>query len=372
MKNSIAFAILVVLMLGMVFGCDEVVVENYSIVLPETESAASAPPSSRGVVKVQVFYVEARDSPNAEKEWRKYSRQIRRQVDDVRILFRSEMERHGHRPKTFGVRRTAQGAVDVKRIKLGLPQYPDTNSVAGELGLSVVGNKTDIRLYFINIQIPNNEKGGTAAGKSAYIWDFENSVIAHELGHVFGLSHDFRDRRFIMSYGNHIRYGSGPRVQEEMSVLSKGAANWLNVQHDFNGRQHGLKRSANRLFSIDINRVERGWEANFITVRLPANHHQSQFSFDSELMHPVILGHLEKPDLKGIYPIVLDYIEAQNLQVTPSQRRVNWFGAGVGHITDYTLRFRLVDIPMDVSLMSISFMTADGERLNTQPDFIYR
>ncbi|RKU12905.1 hypothetical protein C6503_16655 [Candidatus Poribacteria bacterium] len=50
---------------------------------------------------------------------------------------------------------------------------------------------------------------------------------AHELGHAFGLAHDFRNRDYIMSYG-----GNEHR-------LSKAAANWLDVSSFFNANLDG-------------------------------------------------------------------------------------------------------------------------------------
>ena len=51
------------------------------------------------------------------------------------------------------------------------------------------------------------------------------SVTAHELGHAFGLEHDFRNDAYIMSYG------------EAPNRLSRCAAGWLNVNRFFNTDQ---------------------------------------------------------------------------------------------------------------------------------------
>ena len=51
------------------------------------------------------------------------------------------------------------------------------------------------------------------------------SVTAHELGHAFGLEHDFRNDAYVMSYG------AAP------NRLSKCAARWLDVNRFFNANQ---------------------------------------------------------------------------------------------------------------------------------------
>ena len=58
---------------------------------------------------------------------------------------------------------------------------------------------------------------------------FNVGVTAHELGHAFGLEHDFRDNTYLMSYGS-------------QSQLSADAAEWLSVHRFFNTDQTGLNQ----------------------------------------------------------------------------------------------------------------------------------
>ena len=45
------------------------------------------------------------------------------------------------------------------------------------------------------------ERWGKNSGYAVVTGDFDFGVTAHELGHAFGLEHDFRDGAYIMSYG---------------------------------------------------------------------------------------------------------------------------------------------------------------------------
>ena len=58
---------------------------------------------------------------------------------------------------------------------------------------------------------------------------FNLYVTAHELGHTFGLEHDFRDDNYLMAYGSQTR-------------LSADAAEWLSVHPYFNALQTGANQ----------------------------------------------------------------------------------------------------------------------------------
>ena len=68
------------------------------------------------------------------------------------------------------------------------------------------------------------------------IFDTHNTAIPHELGHAFGLQHDYRNDEYIMSYGSaflNIAHSYGTK-------LSTCAAEWLNHHRAFNDVQGDL------------------------------------------------------------------------------------------------------------------------------------
>ena len=82
--------------------------------------------------------------------------------------------------------------------------------------------------YWLEGETVTRTRGGYAViPASGQCFDGESgtSVTAHELGHAFGLEHDFRDDAYIMSYG------AAP------NRLSKCAAGWLAANRFFNTNQ---------------------------------------------------------------------------------------------------------------------------------------
>ena len=77
--------------------------------------------------------------------------------------------------------------------------------------------------------------GGAAlmpASGNCFDGQFGVDVAAHELGHAFGLAHDFRNDAYLMSYG------------ADRTLLSPCAAEWLAVSYAFNADQTAFDEPA--------------------------------------------------------------------------------------------------------------------------------
>ena len=167
-------------------------------------------------------------------------------VKQVQKFYSDEMERHGFGGKTFRLETDVHGKVVVHRVE-GKFSNAHYYGDAIDRSYAEVAEKFDdtrnINLVWIDLDDPNEDwaqVGGAAGGNSfgGVAWlsatDFDiappllfvraYATIAHELGHAFGLPHDYRDDRFIMSYGDSL-------IQDQ---LSRCAAEWLNAHRYFN------------------------------------------------------------------------------------------------------------------------------------------
>ena len=130
-------------------------------------------------------------------------------------FFAEQMQAHGYGSKTFRFETDAQDEPVVHRVD---GQHPNSGYSSDPLYtvLEEIGQVFDLQanIYFLAIDnivsfMPRGGRekkiGGFAAmSANFYITNIAPTVTqitAHELGHAFGLYHDFRDNAYIMSYG---------------------------------------------------------------------------------------------------------------------------------------------------------------------------
>ncbi|MCY3721022.1 MAG: leucine-rich repeat domain-containing protein [Candidatus Poribacteria bacterium] len=173
--------------------------------------------------------------------------QLDRLIKEVQQFYADEMERHGYGRKTFQFETDAQGNAVVYHVigKLEDTAYHDESGIVWD---EIDGQfDTSRHIYLTALDVSSEligiDKNDTACGvgdggndggdalipasghcfiDSVEALKLEYTTAAHELGHAFGLWHDFRNDAYIMSYG---------AVTDE---LAQCTAEWLDVHPYFN------------------------------------------------------------------------------------------------------------------------------------------
>ena len=178
---------------------------------------------------------------------------LRQFIKDTQKFFADEMQSYGFGRKTFAVETDKDGEPVVQRIN---GKFPDDHYSRPGLGWKVwtearehfddtdlqdillviidgkdLGGEANVNYYDKNIGVngiqPSITPGEETYGGFAVVAVADDNFIgvtAHELGHAFGLFHDFREAQnndYLMGYGSQSR-------------LSKCSVEWLSVSHFFN------------------------------------------------------------------------------------------------------------------------------------------
>lgn len=198
---------------------------------------------------VRLIYFFSKERPPQ----RGISTKLNRLIRQAQYFYATQMKSHGFGRKTFTVETDVSGKPKVylfkaqhpddyyredtiKKIRTEITKHFDHSKnillVAVDIKSGIFYDKDSetvgvgsVTPFIYNHELNRALHGGSAfvsASRNALEWD----TIAHELGHTFGLKHDFRGRNpRIMSYASG-RY-----------ELSKCAAEWLHKSRFFNPNQ---------------------------------------------------------------------------------------------------------------------------------------
>ena len=154
-------------------------------------------------------------------------------IYQIQTFYAEQMQAHGYGNKTFRFETDARGEPMVHRLA---GQHPDSHYIdnTSRTVRDEIEQAFDLYVNIYLIVVDNSinaigtgdgrRAGGTGGNRGKNGGDalvpggFSFHTAAHELGHGFGLAHDFRDNAYIMSYGGGQRHSLSACNAEYLAV----------------------------------------------------------------------------------------------------------------------------------------------------------
>ena len=156
---------------------------------------------------VRLFYFLPNDRPFRPE----VVQRLKEEMSSIQAFYGEQMEAHGYGYTTFRLETDDQGDPVVHRVD---GQHPNGHYI-GDAWASVeeIREVFDLSQSIVSVVLDNsNNRIGYALGAARWTskqsgvalvgGEFEWQVLAHELAHTFRMGHDFRDDRYILSYGH--------------------------------------------------------------------------------------------------------------------------------------------------------------------------
>ncbi len=140
--------------------------------------------------------------PNDRQPLQDIDEQMDRSIKEVQQFYAQHMENHGFGRKTFQIETDRQGKTVVHHVngRFNHNSYQNNWEGAWNEAMERFDRSNHILFTVLDVDLqditPCGRGGGNGRTGSAFVtareWCFNISIIAHELGHAFGLNHDYR------------------------------------------------------------------------------------------------------------------------------------------------------------------------------------
>ena len=270
----------------------------------EQETAQITDDSERPIVRLIYFL------PNDRTPQPDINEKIETLIKDVQTLFADQMEAHGFGRKTFLYETDARGKAVVHHV---IGQHTDAyyDSLPYTFGMwSEIDNRFDTtkNMYLTAIDISGEILDiGLACGRGSG-WNSTGQalvpasgkclsvrLIAHELGHVFGLDHGF--------YGRDINNKQIWTYTDDQMLNTFWTADWLNVHRAFNPTQDPVSAQSPTVRMLPL------------SLAAPPNEIRLRFEITGANAHLHQAQLIKTPDANNLYPL---FLAGQRLPATPN------------------------------------------------------